>query len=240
MKTPLILSKVLLISFLLLNMSCNKNTDGLLEWNYNVVVKNVVTNEVVPNVRLQLFQHLGGQAIIDDVEVVTDINGEAVITNQINEDSLNILSEDLMLGLDLIWQRLLVSSSNYALQQIEQNDDVLPPYRTVIETDQLITIYVWESGQLDLTFDDQLNPNLYDDVSLKIRSSYADKVFVQNIGNPNSQSSYWQIKVPSDREVRLYWEVYEGIDFLNKSFAFADSDVINVAFNETIEYTIVH
>ncbi len=239
MHKSILLFSALLISTVLLILSCGRS-DNLTEWKYNFIVKDVLTDEPLEGVELRLLQHFGGSALLHDATSTTNSKGEARLISLIDENTLAADLKEGMFDPSIVWQELYVTSSFFRLQQIEQNGEVLATIRKHFEQEIEITVYVWKAAQVNLTFSDVVNTNLYNDVILKIRASHADKDFVYNIGNPGSQSSEWLLKIPAEKDVTFSWEVYEGPDYSDVSLVDSQGDTLNLKFEQVIDYIIEH
>jgi|GEM_PF-5611772 len=227
------------LSLILSITSCNKS-DNLSEWKYNFIVKDVISEQPLEGVELRLLQHYGGSALLHDVTATTNSNGEVDMISLIDEDSLTASLNRDMLDPSVVWQELFVTSPFYQLQQIEQNSEIFQFVRKHFEQEIEITVYVWKAAQVNLTFSDINNTQLYDYVSLDIRASHADKEFKLDIGNPGGQSPDWLLKIPAEKEVTFEWDIFEGPDFATTELVETKNDKFNLKFQEVVAYTIEH
>ncbi|NNE14322.1 MAG: hypothetical protein HKN51_05060 [Saprospiraceae bacterium] len=238
-------SKLLLCIFAVILFSCSSEEveDG--KRIYNIEVVDIVTKEKVPNVELKLLQHFGGSDLLHIAYAVSNQEGLATLISEIDEDSLTKRLEDLMIDPsvepNVVWQALHVTSSDYVLQNIEQNNEELPHIRTKIEEETLASVFVWKAGTLFLNFVDVENTHLYDSVTVEIRATDGFSTFLYRIGNPGSQSPEWELKIPAGFDVKLIWEIYEGpSSYGSMELVKTESHTLNVGWQESTSFVIEH
>jgi len=235
------LKVVLSIIFIsVLIMSCSSNEDEEHIRNYNGKLLDALSGDPIPGVTIRLDENFGGQFILDTDKTVTNTQGIFDLQVSINDAAVDILLDEYMFDSTVLWQGIYLESMEYLAKSKEQGGEKFPPFRAKIVEDELITIDAWKCGILNLNFIDTINTELYGSTTVEFRSKDPDEEYLYRIGNYDNQSDDWEILIPSDIPVIMYWETFEGPSFDMTELVRVDSVELNFDFKETQDFILYH
>ncbi len=240
MKNNLLKISLGILLFSAIILSCSSDDEEQDIRRYNGELMDALTGAPISGVTIRLDHNLGGQFVMASDRAVTDDQGKFSLEIMLSEDTVTQLLEEYMFDSIVLWQGIYIESMEYWEKSKEQGGTELPQFRAIIAEDELITMTAWKCGIFNLTFMDTINTELYDNTTVEFRSKDPSEEYLYRIGNSNNQSKDWELLIPADIPIIMYWETYEGPSFDMTELARFGSLELNFEFKETQELTLYH